>query len=577
MTSRYDDRPWLSQYSEGVASDIPAASEPLTAALERNARLFPKRMALDFMGQTTTYGELAEQVMQAAGALAALGVRKGERVAIALPNCATHVVAFYAVLRLGAVVVEHNPTYAADELEHQLQDSGATVAICWEQTSERVAKIQHRTQVTTLIAVDLSADLPWVKRLALNLPVAKAKALKASMRGTAPQHALKWSALMRSAKPLSARVPVPDVDDLALLQYTGGTTGVPKGAMLTHANLVSNAMQGQQWTQVGPSESQRTDAPEVVYGVLPFFHAFGLTLCLSFALRAGATLVLFPKFDVATVLLAQQRRPGTFLPAVPPMLERLTAGAREQNVDMTSFGYAICGAMPLTREVAEGWEDITGGYAIEGYGMTESSPVALGSPAGPNRQPGTLGIPFPSTYIRISEQEDPYTEVTEGERGELLLAGPQVFGGYWEHAEETAETLVEIDGRVWLRTGDIVVMQPDGFVRLVDRIKEMIITGGFKVFPSQVEDHLRSMPGVQDVAVIGIPGGDLGERVVAAIVLAKESVAEVDLESVRAWSAEKMARYAIPRQLEFVNDLPRSQIGKVMRRVVREGVLKKEK
>ncbi len=208
--------------------------------------------------------------------------------------------------------------------------------------------------------------------------------------------------------------------------------------------------------------------------------------------------------------------------------------------------------------------------------MTESSPVALGSPAGPNRQPGTIGIPFPSTTIRITDQDDPYTEVADGERGELLVSGPQVFSGYWEQPEETAETLVEIDGKMWLRTGDIVVMQPDGFVRLVDRIKEMIITGGFKVFPSQVEEHLRAMPGVEDVAVIGIPGGDLGEKVVAAIVLAKDAVADVTLESVRAWSAEKLARYAIPKQLEFVSELPRSQIGKVMRRVVREHVLKKD-
>lgn len=445
MTSRYDDRPWLASYSDGVATDIPVASEPLTAALERNAKLFPSRIALDFMGQRTSYRHLADQVMVAAGALAALGVTKGERVAIALPNCTSHVVAFYAVLRLGAVVVEHNPTYTADELEHQLRDSGASVAICWEQTAERVAKIQHRTEVTTLIAVDLSADLPLSKRIALKAPIAKARTLRASMRGVAPAHALSWTKILRSARPLPNRFPTPDVGDLALLQYTGGTTGVPKGAMLTHANLVSNAMQGQQWTQLGLTEAQRSRAPEVVYGVLPFFHAFGLTLCLSFALRIGATLMLFPKFDVASVLLAQQRRPGTFLPAVPPMLERLTTAARDQNVDLTSFEFAICGAMPLTREVAQGWEEVTQGYAIEGYGMTESAPVALGSPAGPNRQPGTLGIPFPSTYIRITDQDDPFTEVEQGERGELLIAGPQVFPGYWQHPQETANTLVEID------------------------------------------------------------------------------------------------------------------------------------
>ena len=282
--------------------------------------------------------------------------------------------------------------------------------------------------------------------------------------------------------------------------------------------------------------------------------------------------MLFPKFDVPTFLLAQKRRPGTFLPAVPPILARITAAAKEQGADLSTFRFAICGAMPLLPEVAAAWEEVTGGLAIEGYGMTESSPVALGSPCGPNRQPGTLGVPFPSTYIRIADQEDPYTEVAQGERGELLLSGPQVFAGYWQRPEESAQVLVEIDGRTWLRTGDVVVLQDDGFVRLVDRIKEMIITGGFKVFPSQVEDHLRDMPGVADVAVVGIPGGDLGEKVVAAIVLAKGATA-IDLEAVRAWSSERIARYAIPKQLEIVKELPRSQIGKVLRRVVRERIL----
>ncbi|MGO1318429.1 MAG: AMP-binding protein [Cellulomonadaceae bacterium] len=576
MTTTLADRPWLDSYAPGVHADIPVPDEPLTAPLERNARLFGDRVALDFMGRSTSYRKLALQVSVAAGALRHLGVRRGDRVAIALPNCPAHVVAFYAVLRLGAVVVEHNPTYSASELGHQLSDSGATVAICWEQTAARVAEVQDATTVHTLISVNLSRDLPGIKRFLLNLPVAKARTLKAAMRGKAPRHAIDWHKLLRSAAPLPADHPEPDVSDLALLQYTGGTTGTPKGAMLTHANLAANARQGQEWTQLGFPAEDGTPAPaEVVYGVLPFFHAFGLTLCLSFSLRIGATLVLLPKFDVPSVLAAQKRRPGTFLPAVPPMLERLTKGARaDETADLSSFRFAICGAMPLSAEVAAGWEEVTGGLAIEGYGMTETSPVALGNPLTAQRQPGTLGLPFPSTYIRIADQEDPTREVAPGERGELQISGPQVFPGYWQRPEESANVLFEADGRTWVRTGDVVVMQPDGFVRLVDRIKEMIITGGFKVYPSQVEDHLREMPGVQDVAVIGVPGGDLGEKVVAAIVLATDAhPVPVDLDTVRAWCNERLARYAVPKQLEIVKELPRSQIGKVLRRVVREGVL----
>ena len=576
MTRPSEERPWTRSYSPGVSADITVADEPLTAALERGARTYPDRVALDFMGRQTTYRELSNQVAHAAGVLTKLGVRPGDRVAIGLPNCATHVVVFYAVLRIGGVVVECNPTYTAEELAHQVADSGATVAVCWEPTAARLAERQGETDVHTIVGVDLSRDLPGVKRLALSLPIAKARALREALRAPIPASVVRWERLLKKATRLPASYPAPGSTDLALLQYTGGTTGTPKAAMLTHANLVANATQGQEWTQMGFADGpQRGVSDDVVYGVLPFFHAFGLTLCLSFTIRIGATLVLFPKFDVASVLATQKRIPGTFIPAVPPMLDRLAKASVEQGVDLGTFRYAICGAMPLPGEVAKAWEDVTGGYAIEGYGMTETSPVALGSPCSENRQPGTLGLPFPSTDIRIADQEDPYRLVEPGERGELLIAGPQVFGGYWNRPEESADTLVEIDGKRWIRTGDVVVMQEDGFVRLVDRIKEMIITGGFKVYPSQVEEHLRAMPGVEDVAIIGMPGGDLGERVVAAIVLAKDAAthAQVDLESVRAWCEAKLARYALPKQLELVKELPRSQISKVLRRVVREDLL----
>ncbi|MBI9115368.1 AMP-binding protein [Sanguibacter sp. YZGR15] len=567
-------RPWLSSYAPGVSADVEVPEEWLGAALVRGAREHPRRVALDFMGGRTTYGELAEQVARAAGALVRLGVGPGDRVAIALPNCAAHVVAFYAVLRVGAVVVEHNPTYTASELEHQLVDSGAVVAICWERTALSVLEVQDRTSVRTVVAVDISRDLPLLKRVALSLPVGRARALRESMRAEVPSGVARWHALVRAARPVAASHPVPVGEDLALLQYTGGTTGTPKGAMLSHRNLVANAVQGAEWTGA-QRRAAEGGSPDVVYGVLPFFHAFGLTLCLSYTLRIGATLVMFPKFDVDSVLAAQRRVPGTFLPAVPPMLERLAMAAGERGADLSSFRYAICGAMPLPASTAAAWEDVTGGLAIEGYGMTETSPVSVGNPLSEARRPGSLGLPFPSTWIRVVDQDDPHREVATGERGELLVSGPQVFSGYWEREEESAEAFVEADGRTWVRTGDVVVVDEDGFVVVVDRIKEMIITGGFKVFPSQVEDWLRKMPGVEDVAVVGVPGGDLGEKVVAALVMAADAH-PVDLEAVRTWCEKHLARYALPRQLVIVKDLPRSQIGKVLRRVVRDRVIGSE-
>ena len=554
-------RPWHASYAPGVPAEAEVPDEPLTAALDRAAASWPDRVAVDFLGAATTYAELADAVSRGATVLRDLGVRAGDRVAIALPNCTSHMVAFYAALRIGAVVVEHNPTYTAAELGHQLADSGSTVALVWEKAVAAALESQATTDVRTVVAVDVSADLPAVKRLALRLPVRSARATRAALRSPLPAGTPVWHRMVADAAPLPADHPQPVSSDVALLQYTGGTTGTPKAAVLTHRNLVANAVQGQAWTQAEPGT-------ETIYGVLPFFHAFGLTLCLTYATRVGATLVAFPKFDPAAVLAAQRRRPGTFLPAVPPMLDRLAAAAEAKHADLSSFRYAISGAMSLSPATAQRWETLTGGLVIEGYGMTETSPVALGSPLSADRRPGALGLPFPSTDIRVVDQEDPTREVAPGEQGELLIRGPQVFAGYWGRPEETAEQLLE-DG--WLRTGDVVRVDETGFVVLVDRIKEMIVTGGFKVYPSQVEDKLRDMPGVREVAVVGLPGGDLGEKVVAAIVT--EIGAHVDIAAMREWCSERLARYAVPREIVILKELPRSQIGKVLRRVVRDDLM----
>ncbi|WP_035834493.1 AMP-binding protein [Jonesia quinghaiensis] len=560
-------RIWHDSYSPSVPAEIEVPDSDVTAALAASAERFPDRIAVDFMGRGVTYAQLQQNIDRAAGMLVERGVKTGDRVAIALPNCISHVVVFYAVLRIGAVVVEHNPLYTKAELIHQLNDSGSSVAIFWERTAVELGEGIENTGVTELISVDVSRDLPLSKRLLLQLPIAKARETKAQLTAQPPAYAKRFDQLLEGATPIDPSRARPLGDDLAVLQYTGGTTGTPKGAMLTHRNLVANTVQGAVWT--GADDRPGT---EVVYGILPFFHAFGLTLCLTYSLRIGATLVLFPKFDVETFLAAQKRIPGTFLPAVPPMLGRVVTAAEKKSVDLTSFRYAICGAMPMGKETAAAWEKATGGLAIEGYGMTETSPVALGNPLNDKRMPGHLGLPFPSTDVLIVDQEDGVTPVAQGERGELLISGPQVFSGYWNKPEETEQVLVDIDGTRWIRTGDIVTMDESGSCVVVDRIKEMIITGGFKVFPSQVEECIREMPEVDDVAVVGVPGGDMGEKVVAAVVLAQD-VASVELARVRQWCEERVARYALPKDVVIVSELPRSQIGKVLRRVVRDQIL----
>ncbi|GAB2758776.1 long-chain-fatty-acid--CoA ligase [Nocardioides pakistanensis] len=555
------ERPWAASYAPGVPLDLELPSESLVDLLDSSVRRFGDRAALDFFGATTSYARLGEQVARAAEALRRLGVEKGDRVALVLPNCPQHVVAFYAALRIGAVVVEHNPLYTAEELEYQLADHRPRIVVAWDKVAPRVREIGSRIDVRAVLAVSLPKALPATKRLALRLPVPAARKAREAM--TAPAPGIPgWEATVARSAPISAEHPGPSEHDLALLQYTGGTTGRPKAAMLTHRNLRSNAAQGRAWLP------GLHDGQEVVYAALPLFHAYGLTLCLTFGLSVGATLVLFPRFDVDMVLDAMRRRPATFLPAVPPIYERLAHGAREQGVDLTSIRFALSGAMALPPSTAELWETATGGVLVEGYGMTETSPVALGNPAAESRRIGTIGVPFPNTEARITDRDDPSRLLPAGEAGELQVRGPQVFSGYWQRPEETAATVLE-DG--WIRTGDVVVMDEHGFFTLVDRIKEVIITGGFNVYPSEVEEALRHAPGIADAAVVGLPSPHGGEDVTAAVLL--EPGTTLDEDAVRAVCRERLAAYKVPRRVFVVEELPRSIIGKTLRRQVRDELL----
>lgn len=560
------DAPWVQHYAAGVPLDLPLPDEPVTVGLQRAAARWPDRVALDFLGACLTYAELEHQVRCAMNALVDLGVERGTRVGLALPNCSSHVIAFHAALRLGAVVVELNPTYTAVEMEHLLIDSGAEVALIWHHGVADVVAARARTSLREVVAVDVIADLPLKSRLLIKLPVAAAKAKRTALDGPVPAGTKRWQQLVKAASP-HAGDSVAGAEDLALLQYTGGTTGTPKAAMLLHRNLVANVVHGQAWAQFA-------EGNETVFGVLPFFHAFGLTFSLTLPGYLGATLVAFPNFDPAAVIEAQGRRPATFIAGVAPMFDRIIAAhesaAKKPGLDSIRLGFA--GAMPIPASTVDRWEAATGGLLIEGYGMTECAPIALGNPCASTRRPGTLGVPFPNTEMRIVEQDDVNTVAAVAQdgsrRGELLVRGPQVFAGYWNRPEETAQQVL---AQGWLRTGDVVEVSADGWVRLVDRVKEMIIVGGFKVYPSQVEDHLRTMPGIADLAAVGLPDGD-AERVSVAVVLDAGAV-EPTLAQVRAFAEQRLPRYALPTAVFVVEDLPRSQIGKVLRRVVREDLL----
>ena len=559
------ERPWLASYAEGVPHDIEVQTGSLYDLLADSASEFASNVALEFFGATTTYADLDAQVQRAAEALRLLGVQKGDPVALVLPNAPQHIVAFYAVLRLGGIVIEHKPLYTPRELRHQFEDHGAKVVIAWDKVVATIQAFPSDVAVDTIISVDITRAMPFVTRSLLRLPIKKAResrdALTTKVRGTIP-----WATLMKTA-PIDAHITRPDASDVALIQYTSGTTGSPKGATLTHSNLSANAAQSRAWVPTVPRGTA------VVYAVLPMFHAYGLTLCLTFAMSMGARLVLFPKFDPDLVLPVMKKHPATFLPAVPPIYERLTKAAAEKGVSLAGIEIAISGAMPLSASVVEPWEAETGGYLVEGYGLSETSPVLMANPVAPNRRAGTVGLPLPSTEVRVVDPENPTVDRPKGEPGELIVRGPQVFSGYWRKPDETAEVFVPSsdDGADWFRTGDIVSIDADGFVSIVDRIKELIITGGFNVAPSEVEECLRSFTGIADAAVVGLPDGHSGEAVVAAVVL--EPGATLDAEAARAFVREQLTPYKVPKRLVVVDALPKSLIGKVLRREVRTTLL----
>ena len=548
MTTETPD--WVRFYQEGVPSEIELPTESLSHMCERSCREAADLVATEFFGATMTYGELGASIERAAEGLRLLGVDQGDRVAIVLPNCPQHLIAFYAVLRLGAVVVEHNPLSTERELEELFDDHGARVAIAMDTL---IPTLRAATAGVQIVAVNLLSAFPLTKRALLALPIGPLKAKRAQLT-SGDKGSLTWKQLLGRGQ-LAKSHPRPDVQDLAAIQYTSGTTGLAKGVMLSHFNMYCNALQGVAWMHGAQ------DGKEVSYAMLPMFHAFGLVLYVTFGIYKRARQVLFPRPDVDMALARMKKLPPSIYCAVPPIYERTAQGAKEQGISLKAVRWCISGAMTLPDEVVELWESVSGGRLVEGYGLTECAPIAMGNPFSETRKTGTIGIPFPSTLRKVVDDEG--REVGVGEPGELLVKGPQVFQGYWNNPEAT-EQAKTADG--WLHTGDIVTLDEDGFATIVDRKKEIIITGGFNVSPSEVERVLREHPEIDDVAVVGIARERGDEEVVAAIV----TTANLDSDELRAWAKERLSGYKVPRRFVMVEVLPKSMIGKVLRGEVRQ-------
>ena len=555
-------RPWLSHYPDAVPADVELPTEPLASLIANAAQAGPKAIATTFFGATMTYGKIHDQVLRVAASLKRLGVGPGDRVAIILPNCPQHIIAFYAIVRLGAIAVEHNPLYTARELRHMFEDHAARIAICWDAAVPKLREQPDDIELDHIVSVNLTHAMPALKRWALHLPIPGLRRTRKKLTAKAPG-TMKWEKLTSGPRlPSSHRQAGPN--DLAVIQYTSGTTAQPKGVMLTHRNLYVNALQAKAWL-VGLEVGKET-----FYATLPLFHSFGMTLATTFGVLMRAKIVLFPTFDPVMVLSEARKQPPTLFGGVPPMFIALAKLDERRHVDLSPAKISFSGAMKLTGEVEDLWATTGGGPLIEGYGLTEASPVCFGNPVGGGRRLGTIGVPFPNVEAKVVDPDNLGLEVAPGERGELLVRGPNVFVGYWNNSVETARTLLP-DG--WLRTGDIVEMDADGFTTVVDRKKELIITGGFNVAPTEVEAVLRGEPSISDISVVGIPDPFRGEMVAAAVVLKPNTALNED--ALRAYAKERLTGYKVPRRFFAVDDLPKSMLGKVLRAQVRDNLIAK--
>jgi len=547
--------PWLDSYPPGVPEHVEVPQGNLARLLADAARDFPHAPALHFEGRTSSYAELAEQAWRLAGALAGLGVTKGTRVGIILPNSPQVIVSFFATLRLGAVVVLNNPIYTEHELEHQLGDASVEVLICVDLLYERVRPLRERLGIREVIVTSMLDELPALKRVLA--PYTK-RGREASATVSRDEPVLHWRDLLRRVDDKPPEAEVDPSSDLALLQYTGGTTGLAKGVMLSHANLLANVEQVRAWfPDADPGH-------EVMMAVLPFFHVYGLTVCLLLGVRLRAALVLLPRFDLSAVVSSIDHYRPTLFPGVPTMYVAINNAVAGGGHDLSSIKACLSGAAPLPREVAERFERFSGGRLVEGYGLSECSPVALANPIYGKRKAGTIGMPLPDTLARVVDPADPSQALPAGQAGELALRGPQVMVGYWSRPDETEQVLR--DG--WLLTGDMAVMDEEGYFSIVDRKKDLIIAGGYNVYPREVEEVLYGHPKIEEVCVVGVPDPYRGETVKAFVVLRDGERATV--EEIREFAKGRLAAYKVPRSVEFRDELPKTLIGKVLRRALVE-------
>ncbi|MEW6717990.1 MAG: long-chain fatty acid--CoA ligase [Chloroflexota bacterium] len=551
-------KPWLKHYDPHVKERLDYPKITLPASLEETARKHSDHPAMVFKNNTISYGEYFEMVLRFAAALQELGVKKGERVAVHLPNCPQFLISYNAILRIGAIVVPCNPVYTAREMKHQLCDSGSEYMITLSSLYPLVKQIRKETPLRHVIVAQIKTFFPPVLRLLFALLMEKKGGHRVDISGE--ENTYWFSDLMKKAPPKPRPVKV-NWDDTAVLMYTGGTTGVSKGAQLTHKNIYVNAYQVNAWVNAA-------DREDSTLATLPLFHSYGMTCCMNAgAIIAGTTMLVLDPRNLDDILKTIDKHHPTLYPGVPAMYVALNNHPQVDKYDLSSIKVCVSGAAPLPVEVQQRFQEITGARLVEGFGLSEASPVTHANPIYGENRIGTIGLPYPDTEAKVVDVETGEKVLGVGEVGELCVRGPQVMKGYWNMPTETANTLRPDPkgGDPWLYTGDLAIMDQDGYFQIVDRKKDMILgAGGFNIYPREVEDVLYEHPKVLEAAAAGVLVSEKGERVKAFIVLKEGETATQ--EEIIEFCKQHLAPYKVPSLVEFRTSLPKTLVGKVLRR-----------
>jgi long-chain acyl-CoA synthetase len=543
-------RDYTDKYPADVDWHAPIDVKPLYHLLDEAVRRLPAQNAIDFLDRKTTYAELGQMADRFARGLQDLGLKPGDRVGLFLPNCPYFVGAYFGILKAGGIVVNFNPLYVAKEIETQIRDAGVEIMITLDLQAlySKLAPMIGTTPLKTVIVASMADALPFVKKLLF--PWVRRKDLATPPADSAHPRFAELVANDGRYRP----VEIDPATTTAVLQYTGGTTGLPKGAMLTHKNLYANAIQCQRWFHEFEYGKVRA------LGVLPFFHVFAMTVIQNQMLSVGAEIIMLPRFEVDAALATIEKKKPTFMAGVPTMYTAFNAAVAKQKRDLSSIRQCISGGAPLPLDIKQRFEQITGCKLVEGYGLTESSPVTHCNPLDGINKAGSIGLPLPQTRVELRDLADPRKTVARGERGEICIGGPQVMAGYWNRPEATQQQM--IDGL--LRTGDVAMMDEDGYFFIVDRIKDLIICSGFNVYPRVVEEAIYQHPAVEECTVIGIPDSYRGQSPKAFVKL-RDGMALTEAELL-GWLKDKLNPIEIPRAVEFRTALPKTLIGKLSKK-----------